>query len=88
MEASELDQLSIAIPCPDCGGEFARTFVWIKDNEKHWCPSCHVEVDLTGQATRRAVGDITRALKEVQRAVLDFQLSVRGSDTGHKEDEE
>lgn len=85
MEAKELDQLSIAIPCPDCGGEFERTFVWIKDNEKHWCSSCHVEIDLTGAATRLAVGEIKRSLQEVQRAVLNFQLSIKGPDAGQKE---
>ena len=88
MEASQLEQLSIPIPCPDCGGEFERTFVWIKDNRKHWCSSCHVEVDLTGAATRRAVGEIKRSLKEVQRAVRNFQLSIKDPDGDHKENAE
>jgi len=77
MDANQLDQLSIAFPCPDCGGEINKTLQWIKDNNKHWCPSCHVEINLGGKATRQAVGGIKRALDQVQRAVLDFQLSVK-----------
>jgi hypothetical protein len=77
METKELDQLSIAIPCPDCSGHFDRTFRWIKDNTKHWCPSCHVEIDLDGTAARHAIGEIQRAIKELEGAVLDFQLSVK-----------
>ncbi len=77
MDANQLDQLSISFPCPDCGGEISKTLEWIKDNNKYWCPSCHVAIDLGGKATRQAVGEIKRALRQVQRAALDFQLSIK-----------
>jgi len=77
MDANQLDQLSISFPCPDCSGEINKTLEWIKDNNKYWCPLCHVEINLGGKATRQAVGGITRALRQIQRAVLDFQLSIK-----------
>ncbi len=78
MDAQQLDQLTIAIPCPDCGSEIDKTFEWINDNKKHWCPMCHVDIDLDGEATRQAVAKIKRGFKEIQRAVLDFQLAIKG----------
>ncbi len=78
MNAQQLDQLSIAITCPDCGGEIEKTFEWIKDNKAYWCPMCHVEIHLDSRATHQAVAEIKLRLKEVQRAVLDFQLSIKG----------
>ena len=77
MDANRLNQLSISVPCPECGGGIDKTFEWIKDNKKHWCPSCHVEIDLGGASTRRAVGEIERTIQAVQRAVLDFQLNIK-----------
>ncbi len=77
MDANHLQELSIGIPCPDCGDSIERTFEWLQDNNKHWCPSCHVEIDLDGRETRRSVGEIKRALEQVQRAVLEFQLSIK-----------
>ena len=77
MDAHQLDQLTIPIPCPDCGGKIDRSFEWIKDNKKHWCPTCHVNIDLDAEGTRRAVAGIEHSLKEVQRAVLEFQLSIK-----------
>jgi hypothetical protein len=84
MDATQLDDLIIAIPCPNCSGETSKSFTWIQDNRKLWCAMCHVEIDLSGHDTRHAVGDIKRAIKEVKRAVLDFQLSIKGPVTGRE----
>ena len=69
-----LDEVPVSIPCPRCEGSFEKSLSWLKNNRKHWCPHCHVEVDLDSEHFRTGVKRIERAVKELELAILELEL--------------
>ena len=83
MEDLHLDQLLIPIPCGDRGNRIEKTIGWIKNNTKHWCPHCHVEIDLSTKPYRDGITNIDRAVSQLQKAILDLEIAAAaGYDAG------
>lgn len=39
--ATNLDDQTLFIPCPNCGHEIAKTVSWRERNDKLTCPECY-----------------------------------------------
>jgi hypothetical protein len=66
--AGLFDDVTLPIPCPDCGREAEQTIGWIKDNRHFTCP-CGTQITLDADALLRELAEADAAWLELKRTL-------------------
>ncbi len=62
-----IDDLAIALDCPQCGKQFDKPFGWLEKNNAFPCPSCGGDIRFTRDKLGKIREQLERLIKDASK---------------------